>query len=512
MEIIKTILKWTAIALAIIFGIILILVACMYFFPGFNIFGYRFIRNSSAIEQAEIVRVNTENTYYLIVTTNKFDIEINESVNVENIEVSYIDKKWGFANVEESKVFVNQEGNNISIRTLETSGIVFGSGKITVTTPIGLIPHLNITTTDGNIHIDKANVKSITTSMNNGDFTWVGHTYTVKGEDTDSNGENGEASTASADTENKEVTIEAIQDVTIQSLNIFCKGAKIDLTNFTNLNADSIYISANDLTLEFNNLIADLYIKCNSLNMNIDLLHDIGKLEIYAVNGSISIDTLQCTEMSTIVTDNANIYIRDCASIIDISSKGGNVQISNTSKRAVITTTKGNVNIASANDNVVITTNTGHINITEYNASAEIRTITGDITMNNIGDENIYNITNITQESGNISITTNANSTNIRSERGSNISMTIRSTPLNDNIKHEIFNNFGLTNLYILMTSNPFRVRAIGNVSGELASNVIMSSNTSYVDVTPPGYVGEVTEQTHLNVEGGSVVFYGLYE
>ena len=84
--------------------------------------------------------------------------------------------------------------------------------------------------------------------------------------------------------------------------------------------------------------------------------------------------------------------------------------------------------------------------------------------------------------------------------------------PLNDTIKHTILNQNGTSQISILAGDNPFRVRAVGNVSGELASNVMMTSNTEYVNYIPANYSGTAPEQASLNVEGGAIHFTALYE
>ncbi len=498
MEILKKILKWVAIALAIILGIIIILIVCMYLFPQFTLFGYRFVRQNSTLESSEVAVVDVAQTYYVVITTDGFDIDISENETENEIQVSYIDRKWGFANVMDSKLFVNTDQSIVSIRTLETSGLVTGTGKLSISMPRDLIPHININTNSGNINIDKAKVASIATDMTDGDFVWSAH--------------NVETTTPEGAKE-PVTTTTPINDMTLDSLSIICKGANIDLSCYQNLTINNqLYISADRLSLDFNNLTANVYINCDNLDINIMTLNETDELQIINERGSISIDTLKCNKRASILADSTNIYIRDCQSVLDISTHSSSIEIANTSMPATIATTSGNVEIANAAANFRITTTKGNINVMQYSAGAEIITETGNISMHNVGEENADKVTTISQGSGSINVITQANPIKITSERGSNIHMTIRSMPLNDHIKHEIFNTYGSTNLSVMVADNPFRVRAVGNVSGQLATSVIMSSNNEYIDIAPEGYVGVASEQAHLNVEGGTIHFTAIYE
>jgi DUF4097 and DUF4098 domain-containing protein YvlB len=245
--------------------------------------------------------------------------------------------------------------------------------------------------------------------------------------------------------------------------------------------------------------------------MNITNLTNIGELQIISISGSVYIDTLESSK-TNILTENTNIHIRDCKSAIDIASKTHSVTLGNTYENVNISTTSGDVEISSAFDDIAIATTSGSIYVMEYYASAVIDTIDGNISMYNKGEENGNSITNIHQDSGNINITSLANSINITSNRNSTITITLRSMPANRHINHNIFNTYGTTNISMLMTNTPFQVRAVGSVSGELANNVIMSSNNEYILIEPPGYVGGATEFAELNVEGGIVNFSAIYE
>ena len=510
MESLKKILKWVGISLAIILGIILILIVCMYFFPNFSLFGYRFVRQNSVPEQAEVVYVEQcdhyVDNYYVIITTHNFDIDISENNTLDQIQVSYVDKKWGFADVQESKLFVTSLDNTITIRTLETNGLVTGTGKLTITMPKYFLANININT-NADVHIDKGYLSSLTISMTNGDLKWEAHEYMIT-EEVD-----GEKVTRPAiEPEMDQAEWLEKTQVSINSLSIFCEGADIDLQCFKDITIENgLYIRAKKLSLDLEYLIATAYINCNELNMNIEHLGNVGDLQIITTSGNINIDTLNA-DKTNILTERMKIYIRACVSDIDIVTKTNDILLANTFGITNISTTSGNVEITSAQENIAIETNSGNISIMEYNASADITTINGNITMHNKGEENPNYVTNIKQDSGRINVTTETNSIKITSSKGSNIRMIVRSMPANKNIRHNIFNTFGTTNLSILIENTPFKIRAVGEVSGELAHNVIIASNLEYVIIDPPGYTGVAEEYASLNVEGGAVIFEAIYE
>jgi len=161
---------------------------------------------------------------------------------------------------------------------------------------------------------------------------------------------------------------------------------------------------------------------------------------------------------------------------------------------------------------IIATSNTGNININKYYANAKIVTKTGNIIVNNMGDEDGSLHTDILQESGNITVTSENNEINITSQKGSNITATIKNMCENKQINHNIMNLYGTTNVYIKVADKPFKIRAVGKVQGELGSNIIITSNDNYTFYIPTGYQDNPIDISSINCDGGTVIFRGIYE
>lgn len=505
----KKILKWVGITLGVLIGIVIIIIVLMLIFPDLKIFNHRFVRQKTIESEIQTYVVDDGQLYNLVANTSSFDIEIAENDSTNTIDFSYTDTKWGFAEIRSSSLYITQEGNTIEARMLETSGLVFGSGILKITLPSNAKYNLNLNTKSGNIKINKADINSITASLNTGKLTWLA-------QETITTAIPGEVDPANPDIEPEPTYKEEvvnIEDMSIDSIYIFSKTASLDLSCFKNLTVNKkMLILADSIKLNFDNLTANLYINCTKLNLNVKNFSDSGESQIITKSGNIDIAKLSTTDKATIIGESTNIKLGESNSITYIATTSGNVEITENNLASTIETSYGNVNIAKSNEDITVSTKTGNIVITEYFATAILSTETGNISTHDKGNENAMYFTKITQKTGSINHITENNRVNINSQNGSNITLIVRNMPLNNGIRHNIYNEYGVTNISIMTAEKPFKVRAVGNVSGELASSVVMTSNTEYINYIPANFTGSAPEQASLNAEGGNIHFTGLYE
>lgn len=509
MEKLKKVLKWVGITLGVIVGIVLIIIVLMLIFPDLKILNHRFVKQSTINSEVQTVAVEDGQLYNVVANTNVFDIEITASTETGKISLSYVDQKWGFAEIRNSNLSIKEDGNTIEARMLETSGWVFGTGKLLITLPSNALYNLNLNTKSGNISINYPKLNSLTVNMNTGKLLW-------KAEEKVTTTTTPEPDPANPDAVVEPTTkeeIKPIEDMVIDSMYIFSKTASLDLSCYKALTVNKkMFIKAEAIDLNLSELTANIYINCTRLNLTVDKLSDSAEAQIISKSGKINIGNLTTADKATIIGESTEITINDSNSATYISTTSGNVKIINNNIHTTIETRNGNVNLTKSIDDITITTYSGNIVVSEYTKTSIITTDTGTINMHDKGEDDGSQYTAIKQRTGTINFVTENNRVSINSTNGSSIRLVVRNMPLNDTIKHTILNQNGTSQISILAGDNPFRVRAVGNVSGELASNVMMTSNTEYVNYIPANYSGTAPEQASLNVEGGAIHFTALYE
>ena len=485
----------------------------MFFFPNFKIFGTRFVKSNKEESQPIVYTLTEGEVYNIVANTQTFDIEIIENRDSSDMSLTYVDGKWGFANVPASNLTIKDNGNTIEARMLETSGWMFGTGTLKISLPINANINLNINTNSGDIHINNGKLKSLAINMTDGDLVWKAEQEKVEETPTPASDTNEDSTAEDNTTETPAPEMIPLSNLTIEAISIFSKKANIDLSCFDTLTVNNKFlINANKLKLELQSLNANTHINCPNLELNIANLTDTNELLIFSKSGSIKIDTLQCLDKATIITKSATISIKNIDCLTYLSTETGNISVTNVNNNTTLNTNSGNVNITKGNEDINITTTSGSITVNEYYNSADITTKTGNITINNMGTESSGRDTKIVQDSGNITFVTLANEMRIRSNNGSNIRGTFRQMCLNENIQHYINNINGESTLYIMMDQHPFRVRATGEVDGELGNIVNMTATSEYIMYTPDNDHNTYSDVASINVEGGKIHFAGIYE
>ncbi len=608
METFKKVLKWIAISLAIIAGIVVLIIILMMIFPGFKIFGYRFVANKTTEGTEQTYFVDTAIEYYIVANTDVFDINITENETLDELKFSYVDKKWGFAKAINTSLSlkIDDEKNIIEARMLETTGLVTGTGSLNISIPKDFACHVNLNTNDGNISVNKEHLLSLNTNLTDGKLTWQAenryyfsekeyslieeeiklikeaeeaekesnsstnpanyieierninpfdnseetlNTEEDTGEDDasgDTNTPDNERTDDSADTEVEEdfnvsiyydlidkimsgvakiekfnidenkyvkVTI-PVEEITIRSVNIICNNASLDFGCFEMINIDNNFkIKANYLNIKLDKLIATkLDFQSKQINLDISALGCIEEINVLSEYGKINLGGIISNETASFVTDRADIIINEIACTTHINTNSGNVTITDSTGDIVATTVSGKIHVIKTSGDIVAQTKTGNIELDKYYSNARITTKTGNITAHSYSDEDSTINTEIIQDSGNIDVVTENNKISITSNKGSKINATIRNMCENNLINHSVINANGTSNIYIMIADKPFKVRAVGKVSGELATNIIMSSNDNYVYYIPSGYQDNPTDVASINCEGGTIIFDSLYE
>ena len=499
--------KFCGITLLVILGIVVLLFVLMLIIPEFKLFNHQYVKRKTTTSIVSNVTIDSSSNYYLVIVTESFDIEITENATLDTITVQYEDSKWGMANIPKSSLAIKENDNIIEMNMLEKSGLLFGSGKLKITMPNTKNVILDISTGKGNININKKQLLGLTATMDSGSLTWVAK-QTVQVANPKKN----------PDDEAEEITYseveQNIEEMQIDSFNIFGNNATVDLSCFKNFSVNGrMLISANKLDLNFDTLTADLYINADSLNLTVKTLNENGDLNIISKSGKIAITTLNSTGLCNIYAQKSNVNIANNNSELYVRTSSGNAEVSTSNNKLNIVSTSGRVIVNTATADCVVKTTSGDINIAEYYRNMTISTESGNISAHDKGEENSAYRTNIIQDTGNINHITEANTVSIVSNKGSNITVTIRKMCLNTGINHSIINKYGTTRAYIMTTNNPFKIRAVGNdVYGELGSIVVVNSNTNYIDYVPENYFDNTTNVSSINVEGGVVRFTGIYE
>ncbi len=487
--------KGWKILIILIVAVIIGIVALVFFVPGFSIFGRQFIRNNREVTETPIA-LNSAYEYNIVVKTKSFDIYIIESDDVTTANISWVDNKSGFASIVESSLSIVEQPKKIILDMIEPTGWLFGNGKIEVIVPTSVTTSLDLNTESGSIYVNKQKINGLAVDMGGGKLQWRAEnrtTETVDGVE--------------------EIKTTPINEITVGSISIFSNNAAIDM-QFDTITVDKTFnITSDNASLRFGTLFAKANINCRILNLTADkMVNNNAELVVLSQGGNIYIKEFVSDQSATITTQSSNIKIDKSTADVFVSTTSGDITMGESDANIVASTDGGRVYINKLQGTANITTSRGNITIDEYYNSAIIKTDRGNISLHSKSKPKTGIKTEIEQNKGNINIISEANQVVITSNAGSEIDCTIRNMATNDYIKHNILNTHGSTRMYVMVGRNPFRVRATGNVSGELGSSVIMSSSTEYIQYTPQNYTGIIGAQSSLNVEGGNVKFTGIYE
>lgn len=554
MEICKKVFKWIGIGLAILAGLFVLLIILMTLFPSMRLFGHSYTSNSFVSKETKYT-VQTNTNYQFYINTQNFDIEISENAKTEEIIISYENKISGFVTVANCQVTITENNNLFEIRTTEPQGFTWGSGKLKISLPThslngqstehNYLYDFTLQTTKGDININHRHINELLVNMGSGDFSWKAEVEVVVEKDEEGNDilTPKDQYIPKEENENPKTKIIPVEKVQLSKFVFFGQTADIDLESFEEIyiiNNEDFYIPGEELNptgsdmlisndsieLDIKYLAGSIKLICSTIDVDIDELMNYDNLEIIAHKGNIKIGKVyslpkdyvqeptpeQSSRYTTIsiITNSANVSIGTNYSFTNITTDNGNISIDTAMKYLAISTTKGNISINNAKDEIITNTQSGNISINAYYSQAEIITDTGTIYAHNKGEENATLDTIIIQNSGSITVISENNEMSITSRKGSNITATFRKMCSNQDITHSILNTSGSTQIYILVSNLPFKVRATGNVSGELGNNVKMSSNVEYVTYNPANVVME--NYSTLNVEGGTINFSAIYE
>lgn len=494
----KGILKYIGIILGIIFGIAVILIAIMYFSPNFRLFGYGYMHRSSLSSTKTISTtddVTTGGELNLTINSGGFDIivkpvdEISES---KDISYYYKDNISGFVKTDYN-AYVSKEvnGNNVIISMVEPSGSVrYGTSFISVLVPTSLFTQFNLTlkTTSANISLDGLKISNMNITCG-GEFNLTN--ITGIGEE------------------------ESENSITFNSLTFdSSKRGIFDFTNIENLTINSELNIMGNGEFKFNNLNCDVVARGKDVSIRANTLNTKEKgLEVLTTSGKVTINNLNSLNnaQNTIFTEDSNITIGELYGTTSLTSSYGDVKITNAYNELIIDSGEGDVNVNTANENIIVKTTFGNIKVLDYKKSGSFYSERGKINVKNTGELNLEYSTDIINKTGSVEIDNNFNKVNIKLSGKGNLKAIFRNNA-DANVTHTIdINSSSTANIYI-SAKGYFKLKAVGNVSGEIGASLTnIVSNTSYVYFPKDVDASEFQNKCAYEVLGGTIKFYTYY-
>ena len=467
MKALKGLLIYIGIVLGIILGIGLILLCIMYFFPNVRIFGLGVVHyNKQAGADTVVLSEYSEySDIELNVNSKKINISI-EPAEVDKIEYEMKLRIFGISTeIVEYQLVKNVEVKdnklNIFLNVSEPNGwISTSNSELIVKVPYTEEYNIITNTKLGNIELGSSdnvldiNNLSITTSSGSLILDNLG------------NGKDGE------------------KLLNLNTLNLTTGNGNFDFSTIRDIKvAHKVKLTANGGKFKFNNLDGSVEISGDEVTLNArNIVAGSDGFKVIARSGYFKIGEKLSSPIgaeNTFVTDNATIEINEIDGKTGIDTVYGSIAINILNDDAEIRNTNGQgVSIKSkACGNLMIFTGNSNIFVNEYYKSGTFESTRGDINVTSKANYNKEYKTVIKNVDGKVTVKNKINHLVVNTTGMSTVNVTFDEIKANFENANDIFQHQVVVGENVLSCTVyiptapvvPFRFRATGSISGEIA-------------------------------------------
>lgn len=471
MKVLKSILIYVGIILAILFGLGIILFGIMYFFPSFRIFNVGLIHYNKDVMSETIdvddysgydnivINVNTKSLGVMVIPCEKYELteDGEENTDVPLNEIScYLDLHiFGFAseiteyNVTTDVLKANGNKLNISYNVSEPKGWISTSGsEIVIEVPSDFNYTLNVTTESGDILLGNEDVRLNLKAL-------------------------------AIDTSSGETTITNICDfeedeIVLDYLNLKTDSSWIDLSMITNINVKTYTtIDSKSGGFTFENLFSSVVANGDNLTIKAKLISCDDGFSFVADKGTLEIEKLEgyngC-EVS-VITEDCDINIGKLEGQSTFLTSSGKVIIGTIDDKCNIESDSANIEINNARELIHISTDSGDIVVKNYEKSADFVSHSGDINISNNSELQSDISTTVTATNGNIKVSNRINKLTLQTKGDAVVDITFKEIAT-ISFEHKVVLNSGSSAVVYLPANNyntPFMFIAKGNISGQIS-------------------------------------------
>jgi len=508
MKVLKSVLIYSAITLAVLTGLSIILFGLMYFFPSIRIFNLGLIHYNKTIESEEIdldeinsfdniqININSKSLDVQVMPCEIYDID-DEGKKIEGQLSNIIDANlklriFGLtSDITEYNLSDDYEVINntlhITYTVTEPDGWISKSGsEVVVNVPYNFKYNLNVTTDNGNIHLGNKDCRMNLNAL-------------------------------SIDTKKGELSFENLCDreedeIVLDYLNLNFEQGDVDFSSITNINVNThTILTGKNTKFNFKNLFSAVNATGNNITLNAQVISCDDGFNFITDKAKLDIEKLEAYNASeiSIVTSDCDADITKIDGDISIVTTTGKVKLGIVSGECNIDGNKAYIEITNVKDDLNINSNAGNVCVKNYERNGCFVINGGSLEAFNNSELYQGIMTSVTANNAKIKVSNNVNLLELSAKGESSVDVTFKEIA-NMSFEHKVELGTECSGIVYLPTSNfdkPFKFVARGNISGQIVG---VNSGTYVTSSDDPQYFpSSSTEDIEKASNNCSFVFNG---